>query len=490
MGVAASYLPDIIWCQRPPERALSDNDHLPVEDFRDSHSELGIGVRGVPTPARAASAQSDPRQLAERLGALLEDAPLALDLQCSTRANVIVALIALAEQAVCMGIDYATLGLGWNHPRSRKQYRSLKHESIQAPPSRQRAEASRRRLVWAVKAIVNGTVEAQEAVTSIFVSEIGLLVDSPPGSSATFSGVSAALAAELLLPMRAMVEGLLGDREVFAWGRVPLPQEELRRTVYNIIGATLSGPDGFTRWRYSNEVGQEQLRGLTRQQLEYWQKSTEFMHESGLRTHEDAPGELGFFWATKIGGPSHGFDYEGHCLLPLLANARHKVLMVSDPPGADLPTARCHWRLVWSADREPPEPRLWLEALHTDHLSIEVLGPERLSRWMLVILAHAMTKADLMGIVLSVDAKLAAALRHVKSMMCLRGSIWVGSERILLRPSNGVVEASDELSDKHDWMQVVEEVTPAVHRAIYVPCTPEGKEVVLPALDWTLQQDK
>ena len=36
-------------------------------------------------------------------------------------------------------------------------------------------------------------------------------------------------------------------------------------------------------------------------------------------------GELGFFWATKIGGPSHGFDLEGQCLLPLLANARHKV---------------------------------------------------------------------------------------------------------------------------------------------------------------------
>ena len=36
-------------------------------------------------------------------------------------------------------------------------------------------------------------------------------------------------------------------------------------------------------------------------------------------------GELGFFWATKIGGPSHGFDLEGQCLLPLLANARHKA---------------------------------------------------------------------------------------------------------------------------------------------------------------------
>ena len=47
-------------------------------------------------------------------------------------------------------------------------------------------------------------------------------------------------------------------------------------------------------------------------------------------THEDAAGELGLFWATKIGGPSHGFDFEGQCLLPLLANARHKVVLVTD----------------------------------------------------------------------------------------------------------------------------------------------------------------
>ena len=34
------------------------------------------------------------------------------------------------------------------------------------------------------------------------------------------------------------------------------------------------------------------------------------VNAGGLVTHEDAPGELGFFWATKIGGPSHGFDYD------------------------------------------------------------------------------------------------------------------------------------------------------------------------------------
>merc|ERR1712107_205058 len=42
-------------------------------------------------------------------------------------------------------------------------------------------------------------------------------------------------------------------------------------------------------------------------------------------------------------------------------------------------------------------------------------------------------------------------------------------ERLLLRRSNGVVEASDFLSDKHDWVQLTDEVTEALPRILYVP---------------------
>merc|ERR1712232_1138917 len=76
-------------------------------------------------------------------------------------------------------------------------------------------------------------------------------------------------------------------------------------------------------------------------------EATSTMH-GPLRIHEDEENELGLFWATKIGGPSHGFDVEAQCLLPLLANARHKVILVSDPEYKHHPVGRAHFRLLWT----------------------------------------------------------------------------------------------------------------------------------------------
>ena len=44
-----------------------------------------------------------------------------------------------------------------------------------------------------------------------------------------------------------------------------------------------------------------------------------------LKTREEDGIDL--LWVTKIGGPSHGFDYGPHCLLPLLANGRTKAIL-------------------------------------------------------------------------------------------------------------------------------------------------------------------
>ena len=42
----------------------------------------------------------------------------------------------------------------------------------------------------------------------------------------------------------------------------------------------------------------------------------------------------------------------------------------------------------------------------------------------------------------------------------------VVSDRLVLRPSNGVVE-SDYLTNKHDWVQLEEEVTGPLKRALW-----------------------
>jgi len=45
------------------------------------------------------------------------------------------------------------------------------------------------------------------------------------------------------------------------------------------------------------------------------------------------------------------------------------------------------------------------------------------------------------------------------------------TDRLMLRASNGVVEASDYLTTKHDWVQMEDEVTPPLRRALYEPRT-------------------
>ena len=51
------------------------------------------------------------------------------------------------------------------------------------------------------------------------------------------------------------------------------------------------------------------------------------------------------------------------------------------------------------------------------------------------------------------------------------------SARLELRPSNGVVEASDYLNHKHDWVQLEREVVGPFRRVAYTPKLAEGADV-------------
>uniref|UniRef100_A0A7S4W576 Uncharacterized protein n=2 Tax=Alexandrium monilatum TaxID=311494 RepID=A0A7S4W576_9DINO len=416
------------------------------------------------SPASSSRREEDGSSVsARRLGELLGDAALASRLVASGRASprALTALAALAEQSVRMGIDYSSLGIGWDHPNSRMAYRTGSHRSTMAPASRNRAEASRRSLAALVAAVGECSADAEDGVTEAFIREIGLRPEEPAAKAASFEGVAAALEAELLLPLRALNEGEIRQ----TMKGVPLPTAELRQVVRTVTGAVLSRPGGFSDWRYGNPLGQEQLRGLTTEQLRAWREPMAMEHPRGVRTHEDAPGELGFFWATKIGGPSHGFDYESQCILPLLANARHKVILLSDPGWPHHPAGRAHWRLLWSLGQAEPEPRLWLETVNCDFdahgLATEV--------WALAALRHALTKAVTMRVPLSMAAPLAEDLRRVAESQGFEGEVRPVQECMLLRPSNAVVEASDYLSPEHDWIQRAEEVTGKIPRCLFIP---------------------
>jgi len=293
----------------------------------------------------------------------------------------------------------------------------------------------------------------------VFAAEISAAA--PVRVVAKGAAVLAALEAELLLPLRALNEDrLAGNSMAYTFQHRPLPAEKIIACVDEVTARVLDGT--FSTWRYGNPAGLRQLHGLSAEQRAVWIEPSRTEAEDGLVVHEDAPGELGFFWATKIGGPSHGFDFEGQCLLPLLANARHKVVLVTDPRWPHNPAGRAHFRLLWTAD-DPPRPVLWLEAVNADFAA----SVDR-SSWQQPVLRHVVRKAEKMGALLSLPLGSSRALATLGvSPSCVSER----SERLTLRPSNGVVEASDYLSPKHDWLQLEEE-TIMIRRTMYEPPSP------------------
>jgi len=422
------------------------------------------------------SAESAPRNTSAEQG-LNDDEEVASSLLKSmvpkaTPPKILRALRLLAEQST-RGIDYASLGLGWHHPTSRTEYSRAQHESFRHPRSRQRSEASRTALAHLVEAGRAGDEGAlsdvESAIVEAFLREVGLGPGSPGAEAASkeasFATVLAALEAELLMPLRALNEGQPSMHTTFnGW---PVPPDNVATTVSEIMTHVLRGD--FSEWRYSNPVGACQLEGLSPLQIAKWAEATSTEYEGGVVVHEDSPGELGLFWATKIGGPSHGFDIEGQCLLPLLANARHKVVLVSDPAWTYHPVGRAHFRLLWT---HPPPSRamLWLESVNRDFLAKVNSRP-----WQRMVLLHVVAKADAMCVELSVDTMLQRELEAVVQERSSNGKISIKSDRLLLRPSNGVVEASDYLAGKHDWVQLEDEVTHAHRRCIYTPQSVAGE---------------
>jgi len=295
-------------------------------------------------------------------------------------------------------------------------------------------------------------------LVAMFCEEISAAPSARIG--ATGPAVLAALRGELLLPLRALNEDrLAGTTMARTFGGDQLPAKKINACVDEITSHVLDGT--FSSWRYGNPVGAHQLAGLTEKQRAIWTEPSRTDGADGVVVHEDAPGELGLFWATKIGGPSHGFDFEGQCLLPLLANARHKVVLVSDPAWPHHPVGRAHFRLLWDAETKPPKPVLWLETINAD---FGAFGVNR-DVWPAAVMRHVIKKAEAMGALLSLSSGAARGLagqveeeRYGQKDQCL-----------ILRPSNAVVEASDYLSSQHDWLQLEEETTSAISRVVYEP---------------------
>eukprot|EP00435_Cladocopium_sp_Y103_P000301 s2757_g1.t1 len=220
----------------------------------------------------------------------------------------------LAQQAT-KAIDYASLGMGFppQHPTDRLSYREGTHSSFVKSQSRCQ------RSLEALQELCRSPLE-ERVICQQFVKEIGCHPDL--AKVATLEGVRLALEHELLLPLRALNEGRKWMYQTFT--KQPLPSAQIDEVVQDITASVLNNT--FRTWRYGNPVGLKQLEGLSPKQLQQWQEPSSSwvkLETRTIRVHEEDGLEL--FWATKIGGPSHGFDVEGQCHLPLLANARSKA---------------------------------------------------------------------------------------------------------------------------------------------------------------------
>ena len=83
------------------------------------------------------------------------------------------------------------------------------------------------------------------------------------------------------------------------------------------------------------------------------------------------------------------------------------------------------------------------------------------------MLTHAIIKANRMRVSLSVEGHLGRSISDHPN--AAGGTVRAVNDKLMLRPSNGVVEASDYLTQKHDWVQLEDEVTPPLRRALYEP---------------------
>ena len=124
--------------------------------------------------------------------------------------------------------------------------------------------------------------------------------------------------------------------------------------------------------------------------------------------------------------------------------------------------------MLWLHGTEPPRASLWLETVNADFAASRQ-GKVSASSWQLPVLRHAVAKAKRMGVALSVEAHLQSQLQQAVQAEGAGGEVGVASERYVLRPSNGVTEASDYLTNKHDWVQLEEEVTGPLKRALWRP---------------------
>ncbi len=360
--------------------------------------------------------------------------------------------------------DYATDGTGWHQPQSRKWHRERTFDGWTRYASADRQDAARDRFGAELEGLLKEADPRKalgEAVQKGFMREIGLSAEAQKGIKVDLGAVRRAIDAELLAPLRALNEaigGIAADH--------PKQSKAILKVVADVTKHICEGD--YREWRYTSDIGKQQLSRLDANQREKWMAPhsvTSPTHKKGLEFKTREEDDLELLWVTKIGGPSHGFDVGSKCLLPLLANARTKTILVDDPRWPHNASARSYLRLLFD---KQDKPVLYLEPLQRDfpHRQQFDQGKEGRAEDMvaqMAILSHAISKARELGVPLSVPPYLANMLEE------LEVPYEDAEASYLLTASAGVFEASDTLGFGHDWPHPEDKWTPKLERLHVLP---------------------
>ena len=112
----------------------------------------------------------------------------------------------------------------------------------------------------AMTAEASSAQDQKRGIVGAFCTEIGR---PEAAANATFEAVAAALQGELLLPLRALSEGVTSMTSTF--NGAPVPRAPIEAVVKDIIAHVLDGT--FAEWRYTNSVGKRQVTPLARRRF-------------------------------------------------------------------------------------------------------------------------------------------------------------------------------------------------------------------------------
>lgn len=429
--------------QPPPVQSYSSHSYAKPDPVPDPVRLTLAQVKDVASAAKAIEhALGAPGLAGEILAAAQK-----LDGDAAKRFDAALSGYAVLADTAANALDYGPVPPQvFAHPRDKRAHEARRYDAGFVAQSQGRQAKSKADMTADLKKAIadkDAPGSLERALVQGFIREAGF----PAGTGADWNPkigeVRKALDENVLVPLRCLYAN------VGRGGLMPYSPDTLagmKKVLIDIAQAIAEGR--YAEWRATTPEAAAQLGVLAGDaEKKAWLES---LHLDGktdpatgrkVSSHEAEGAEN--FWATKVGGPSHGFDAMPHCLMSLLANARTRIVMVEASDWHQT-AARAYLRLLGG---EGGGGLIYVEGMETDFpLRDTKLDRSFDDQLRNQVVDHAIEKAKATGAGLVFTYGYASILRD-RGYPAKEGAI-----PMILHPSAGRNEASDSLGP-HDWAQ-------------------------------------